>query len=66
MSRPKRMTRWYVNYGEFRGTTALTKKQAERRAAQAVDPSKVTLTLRCSRHSKKFPYGFERDYGSKS
>ena len=65
MSRPSRMTRWYVNFGDFRGTTALTKKQAERRANQAVDPSKVTLTLRCSRYSKKFPYRFERDYGDK-
>ncbi len=67
MSRPRRMTRWYVRYADTDGFRAysgpVTRRQAERRAARALDPEAVVLVLRCYRKSKKFPRGFERDYG---
>lgn len=95
MSRPKRMTRWYVTaYGalgtpperwwvpslrrwmpltDARATGrifcstayARTRRQALRIAAKMPDTSCALITLRCSRKSRKWPKGFERDYGAR-
>ena len=41
---------------------AKTRKHAERIAARMADPTCARLRMRCSRKSKKWPKGFERDY----
>lgn len=63
MSRPRRMTEWYVRFDPFSTVRARTLKRARRMARGCSDPSQVVLVLRCYRKSKKFPRGFERDYG---
>lgn len=83
MSRPKRMTRWYVTvpgrlwapslrrwltYAEAAQTRcaktshapATTRRQAERIAARG--GVAAVLTVRCSRRSKEWPNGFDRNY----
>lgn len=85
MSRPKRMTRWYVSasgvlwapslrrwltYPEAAQVRcsktshapAATRKQAERIAARAPDPTHVVVLLRSSRASRKYPLGYERRF----
>ena len=42
---------------------ALTRRKTEKLAARMPDPARAVLTMRCSRHSRKFPLGFERSYG---
>ena len=62
MSRPRRMTEWFIRFDQFYDVRCGTLKEARRRARLYTDPSKVVLTLRCYRKTKKYPRGFERDY----
>lgn len=66
MSRPKRMTEWFIQFGPFYDVRCGTLKEARRRARRFSDPSKVKLVLRCYRKTKKFPRGFERTYTLRS
>ena len=41
---------------------AATRRQAERIAARAPDPTRVVVLLRSSRASRKYPLGYERRF----